>query len=183
MLIFRRTIVLTQHLVSSICLGDCSVHRLREDSRNLCTVTIPDAVLIQLSSWRWAQWCSKHVEECNKCIKKKNLCIKMVNKTAIIFTICFIIIRIFTLRTSSIWMPLPALLPLTNIHILSPPLIRLHITLQLHMLFSASSHWKFKKYPHYLLQRIRKIWKVATLLRGPYYLSGDDHDRKFITKR
>ena len=33
-----------------------------------------EAVLIQLSSWRWAQQCSKHVEECNKCIKIKNLC-------------------------------------------------------------------------------------------------------------
>jgi len=86
-LIFRRTIVLVQHVVSSLSLSDCSVHRLREDSRNLyteqspkysddttcCTntivllkvtsplvtsvlnshlkrVTIPDAVLIQLSS-------------------------------------------------------------------------------------------------------------------------------------
>ena len=28
-LIFRRTIVLTQHLVSSLSLGDCSVHRLQ----------------------------------------------------------------------------------------------------------------------------------------------------------
>ena len=37
MLIFRRTIVLVQHLVSSLSLGNCSVHRLREDSRNLCT--------------------------------------------------------------------------------------------------------------------------------------------------
>ena len=89
MLIFRRTIVLLQHLVSSLSLGDCSVHRLRESSRNLCTeqspkdsddtrcctntidlqtigyesplvtcvlkgrlktVTIPDAVLMQLTS-------------------------------------------------------------------------------------------------------------------------------------
>jgi len=34
----QEDIVLTQHLVSSLCLGDCSVHRLREDSsRNLCT--------------------------------------------------------------------------------------------------------------------------------------------------
>jgi len=45
-------IVLTQHLVSSLSLSDCSVHKLRDDSRNLCTeqsprVTIPDAVLIQ----------------------------------------------------------------------------------------------------------------------------------------
>jgi len=31
-LIFRRTIALVQHLVSSLSLGDCSVHRLREDS-------------------------------------------------------------------------------------------------------------------------------------------------------
>jgi len=35
MVIFRRTIVLTQHLVSSLSLGDCSVHSLREDCRNL----------------------------------------------------------------------------------------------------------------------------------------------------
>jgi len=41
MLIFRRTIVLVQHLVSSLSLGDCSVHRLREDSRNLCTEQSP----------------------------------------------------------------------------------------------------------------------------------------------
>ena len=59
MLIFRRTIVVVEHLVSSLSLGDCSVHRLREDSRPLLTcvlnshpkrVTIPDAVLIQLTS-------------------------------------------------------------------------------------------------------------------------------------
>jgi len=43
-------------------------------------VTIPVALLIQLSSWRWAQYCSKHVEECNKCIKIKNLCIKLIIK-------------------------------------------------------------------------------------------------------
>jgi len=30
MLIFRTKIVLVQHLVSSLSLGDCSVHRLRE---------------------------------------------------------------------------------------------------------------------------------------------------------
>ena len=43
-------------------------------------VTIPDAVLIQLSSWRWAQYCSKHIKKCNKCSKIKNLCIKFVKK-------------------------------------------------------------------------------------------------------
>ena len=32
-LIFRWTIVLVQHLVSSLSLGDCSVHRLREDCK------------------------------------------------------------------------------------------------------------------------------------------------------
>ena len=31
MLIFRRTIVLLQHLVLSLSFSDCSVHRLRED--------------------------------------------------------------------------------------------------------------------------------------------------------
>jgi len=48
-------IVLTQHLVTSLSLGDCSVHRLRQDESPLVTcvlishpkpVTIPDAVLI-----------------------------------------------------------------------------------------------------------------------------------------
>ena len=29
-------------------------------------VIIPDVVSIQLSSWRWAQGCSKHVEDSNK---------------------------------------------------------------------------------------------------------------------
>jgi len=42
MLIFKRTIVLTQHVVSSLSLGDCSVHRLRESSRNLCTEQSPE---------------------------------------------------------------------------------------------------------------------------------------------
>jgi len=41
MLIFRRTVVLTQHLVSSLSLGDRSVHRVREDCRNLCTERSP----------------------------------------------------------------------------------------------------------------------------------------------
>jgi len=48
-------IVLVQHLVSSLSLGDCSVHRLREDcplltcvlNSHLKRVMIPDAVLIQ----------------------------------------------------------------------------------------------------------------------------------------
>jgi len=39
MLISKRTIVLVQHLVSSLSLGDCSVHRLREDSVTVSTVS------------------------------------------------------------------------------------------------------------------------------------------------
>ena len=69
-LIFRRTVVLVQHLVSSLSLGDCSDHKLWEDespfvtcgnliacglNNHLKRVTIPDAVLIQLSFWRGAQ--------------------------------------------------------------------------------------------------------------------------------
>ena len=33
--------VFIQHLVSSPSVGDCSVHRLRESSRNLCTEQSP----------------------------------------------------------------------------------------------------------------------------------------------
>ena len=42
MLIFRRTFVLVQHLVSSLSLGDCSIHRLQEDSRPLVTCVLSD---------------------------------------------------------------------------------------------------------------------------------------------
>ena len=49
-------IVLVQHLVSSLSLGDCAVHRLRED------------------------WLECLAEEYNECIKIKNLCIKLVKK-------------------------------------------------------------------------------------------------------
>ena len=50
MLIFRRTIVLVQHLVSSFSLGDCSVHRLREDSRDgWIVVRIPPGAWISAS--------------------------------------------------------------------------------------------------------------------------------------
>ena len=31
----------------------------------LQTVTIKDAVIIQMTSWRWARYCSKHVEDYN----------------------------------------------------------------------------------------------------------------------
>jgi len=35
-------ILLVQHLASSLSLGDCSVHSLRENSRNLCTEQSPE---------------------------------------------------------------------------------------------------------------------------------------------
>ena len=41
MLISRKTIILVQHLVSSLSLGDCSDHRLRHDSCNLYTEQSP----------------------------------------------------------------------------------------------------------------------------------------------
>jgi len=44
MLIFRRTIVLEQHLVSSPSVGDCSDHRLREDSKNLCIKLVKNTI-------------------------------------------------------------------------------------------------------------------------------------------
>jgi len=49
--------VLVQHLVSSLSLGDCSIHRLRKDlacvlNSHLKRVTIPDTVLIQFDLQR-----------------------------------------------------------------------------------------------------------------------------------
>jgi len=86
MLIFRRAIVLVQHLVSSLSLDDCSVHRLRDSSRNLCTEQSPKEsddtrcctntiVLLKMSII-----VLENVEECNKCIKINNLCIRLVKK-------------------------------------------------------------------------------------------------------
>jgi hypothetical protein len=37
-------------------------------------VIIPEVVLIQLSFWRWAHSCSKHVEDSNKDIMEKIVC-------------------------------------------------------------------------------------------------------------
>jgi len=99
-LIFRRTIVLVQHLVSSLPLGDCSVHRLRQDYR--CDDT--RGCVMQFWPPDDEHMCSKHVDEwnklvvkqkfcasswliteinvdeCTKYIKIKNLCIKLVKK-------------------------------------------------------------------------------------------------------
>jgi len=52
MLIFRKTFVFVQHLVSSLSLGEEDSHPLVTCVLNshLKRVTIPDAVLIQLSS-------------------------------------------------------------------------------------------------------------------------------------
>ena len=80
-------IVFVQHLVSSLSVRDRSVHRLRKNSKisfstcapdgHLPIVMIPDAILINMTSWGWARYCSKHVhvKDCNKCIN--NLCIKL----------------------------------------------------------------------------------------------------------
>jgi hypothetical protein len=58
-------IVYIQHLVSSLSIherGGSAVHRLREDI---------------LTSWGWAYYCSKHVEEYY--VNKEILCIKLVS--------------------------------------------------------------------------------------------------------
>jgi len=52
-------IVLVQHMVSSLSLGVCSVHRLLEDESHV------------------------HVEEYNKLLKTKNLCTKLVKKLSL----------------------------------------------------------------------------------------------------
>jgi hypothetical protein len=62
-LIFRRTIVHLQYLVSSHSVCCHIVHRSRADWGSIQNGMIPDTVIIQLSSWRWAQRCSKHVED------------------------------------------------------------------------------------------------------------------------
>ena len=79
MIIFRRTIVLVQYLVSSPTDYERTLVACVLNSHPK-RISIPDVVLMQLSSWKWAQQCSKHVEESNKCIKIKNLCIKLVKK-------------------------------------------------------------------------------------------------------
>jgi len=95
-------IVLVQHLLSSLSLGDRSDHSLLQDSRNLCIEQSPKesgdtrCCTNTTVSWRWAQQFSKHVEEYNKCIKIKNLFIKLVKKT-------IIEMRVFIFYTRVVW--------------------------------------------------------------------------------
>jgi hypothetical protein len=71
MLIFRRSVALLQHLVPSFSVNGCTVRRFIAPLSTgvlysrLQRLTIPDAVIIQLTSWRWAWYCSKHVEDYN----------------------------------------------------------------------------------------------------------------------
>jgi hypothetical protein len=76
-LIIWRSVVLIQYLVQSICVSRRPVC-WSSSSCSTCIpdghlqwVTIPDAVLIHLTSWWWARVCSKHVEDWNKCVIKK----------------------------------------------------------------------------------------------------------------
>ena len=52
-----------QLLVLSLCVSGRPIYRTATN-----TVIIPEVVFIQLSSWRWAHSCSKHIEDSNKCI-------------------------------------------------------------------------------------------------------------------
>ena len=87
MLIFRGTTALVQHLVSSLFLGDCSDHRLRQSSRNLCTEQSPkesddtSCCSNTIVPLKMNIIVEENVEENNKCIKIKNLSIKLVKKT------------------------------------------------------------------------------------------------------
>ena len=45
---------------------------------HLQRVAIPDAVLIQSTSWWWARVCSKHIEDWKKKYYIKELCVKLV---------------------------------------------------------------------------------------------------------
>ena len=91
MLIFRRSIVLLQHLVSSLSVNGCTVTCSQQAYSRLRRVSIHDAVIIQLTSWRLAWWCSKHVEDYNVTYiyiysyRKKELCIKLVIETSLYY--------------------------------------------------------------------------------------------------
>jgi len=54
MLVFRRSIVLSQHRVLTLSLNGCTPVESKLLYSRLRRVTIPDAVIIQLTSWRWA---------------------------------------------------------------------------------------------------------------------------------
>jgi len=70
-------IVLSRHLVSSMSVNGCTACRMRADCRAEWRYQM--LWYYNLSSWRWACWWSKHVEDCNvtyillinkkKCIK------------------------------------------------------------------------------------------------------------------
>jgi hypothetical protein len=66
--------VLSQHLVSSLSVNGCMVCRMRADCEAVCSHPAYCSYRewwyqmlweYNLSFWRWACWCSKHVEDCN----------------------------------------------------------------------------------------------------------------------
>ena len=69
---------------------------------HLKTVKIPYTVLTQLSSWRWAEQSSKHVEEYNKCMKIKNLCIKLAKRLSFYHKKTITILTLTSLVTSEV---------------------------------------------------------------------------------
>jgi len=77
LLIFRRTVVLVQHLVLSLSLGDCSVHRLQEGCV-LCTEQSPKVsddtrcCTNTTVSLKMSTIVLETCKECNKRIKIKN---------------------------------------------------------------------------------------------------------------
>jgi len=96
--IFRRTTVLSQHLVSSLSVNGCTVCWLREDrvcllsTGILCSrlqrVTISDAVIIQLSPENghvYARNMSRIVTWHTYCYRIKKLCIKLVIETSLYY--------------------------------------------------------------------------------------------------
>ena len=81
-LIIRRSkLYYTASGIVTHCRWPSGVHRLREDSLNLCTpdghvqcVTIPDAVKYNFELLMMSTQCSKHVEAYNKLIIKQSFC-------------------------------------------------------------------------------------------------------------
>jgi hypothetical protein len=55
-----------KHIIEEIVHQVGYLPELYEDARSEKYKIIPEVVLKQLSSWRWAQSCSKHVEDSNR---------------------------------------------------------------------------------------------------------------------
>ena len=125
--IFRRTNC--THTASSIVALCKRLHSTPVESRLLCRATVYSERRYQMlcvynwSSWRWACWCSKHVEECSVTyilLMNKALCIKVGKWNNSILLALFLNLTLLCIRIISCLSVIDTLWTSTHVYFNGP---------------------------------------------------------------